>query len=939
MLDRQNITAAKLFQRPTVFPLESLPIHLCSLKKKSQPLSIQEYYGLLKKYAQFQTKALKLSTTDPQKSIAMLFDQLQALVHLKHFIQELSYKDSRTYRHLEKDTDLQLTTTLDDLKELAAHHPIDPTWFCKRMMKFPSVGMEILGILEVLKKKWTTAQFSHVIKELKHEYQTQFDLCESIRHELGSEPTDRQVDPSETYARELVDELCYNYSFALKIFILLEGDHGRFLKSNLGAHATDPSELGATSYLLAQWGIFEGALNCLKSIPTPKAHSNRNDDWFYCLDEVLRKTGQGQEAKDVRWRYFQAKPDHARALFYLGPWYHQVDDEEEAPELPGFLEDAKRIQNHLFEKLSLKASLSICFKLTLRSGFETLIDDLMLRHYQGPQLLALPFEDLEAYIEDYETEHGEYPMGLAAALVVYRTLIQRIYNPKALDSDQELIHYINQAEELDAELVRDSASQHLPSHPTFMSHLTTPELPSHLYHVKRNSNPPNTKEFLLLHSNYTELNTKAQQCSTTTPQESVRMLLDQIQGLTGLTDYLRELSKTHHHYEPILSDTESTLKNTEQDLKKLIQKHPPDPKWFPTRFLELPLRGIRHLYLLEMLADIWGPKERDEALDFLQSTYRYYINKYHSPHGHHTPPPNHNHRDISELIEVLDFKFMDDLNFALDFMTFLRGDQASFLHNQLKEQAKDSEELLELSFDLSDEKLFKSALICLQSIPTPTPCHKNKPWYNQCEWLLREAGQHLEAQELRWEYFQANKSPNGVEFYLSPWLVIPSCHDSPEYSQQVMRVKKTLIEELSFNKCLSVCSYLVKIPGFATTFNDLMLHYHQKPELSHGTNDFLEYLTRYYYEAHGAKGVLAALIACRALIQRRWAPTLNLTTKKSRKLAKLIEKAEKMDLQFKRTPTTRHIPSHRDFMALLPQKKTPLTSVKKAPSQERSLHV
>ena len=370
-----------------------------------------------------------------------------------------------------------------------------------------------------------------------------------------------------------------------------------------------------------------------------------------------------------------------------------------------------------------------------------------------------------------------------------------------------------------------------------------------------------------------------------------------------------------------------------QDLRTIFQESPPQVNWLSNTLKGLDFRDNSRLIMLEALSGIW----QDSEFTFVEKNFEAFYEKEQRttrqdllddhPGGYIKSPTLGLPINTDLLAQCLNEDLNTKFSFATDLLILFRGDVNAFLSKRLGAQASSVLGVALLSEDLIERGLFKSALKCLNSIPTPEFCEKNKEWHDNYNKVLRFTGHSDKALELRWQYFQTVRNDAAVNFYLNPLVeqINPLFLGSQEkvateYRKYLAKIKQAIIKEHPLADAIKTSLTLARSGECEHLVDDLILHRYDHHELSNCPifvlQDILNDLDHEHKKLHESDQapILATLLICRTLIQREWSTH----TQKSQEFHKLIDQAQQMDRKLTRTSTTQHIPSHQDFMNLLP---------------------
>ena len=372
-------------------------------------------------------------------------------------------------------------------------------------------------------------------------------------------------------------------------------------------------------------------------------------------------------------------------------------------------------------------------------------------------------------------------------------------------------------------------------------------------------------------------------------------------------------------------------------IDELLRQHPPkDVSAFSEDFANLYALGTMNLNYLETLSEVWGKKELDVVETYVEKQVQ---------------------KLMTSLVDKDDDQTLDNLEMIKsysDFFLLFKGELKDFISKYLtKEQSQDPDFLVKLAQELRIVKLAKSALICLQSIPTPKPSRESIEWYKMCDLLLRTLERHGDAYHIRWSYFMVMKDFNATMLFFAPWKERSDySFEDPDFIQARDSLEKYIIEECDFEEGLDFC----------------LLVFHQFMELSHILEKFmvhhLPHFEKYHEECFeniiehddimelGDTYIspIATLLAYRELIRRNWVGTKPLDPLKSAGVPMSVEQklnllgmeasvgiqvrvAKEISKTFKKERAFYKISSHDEFMKSLKVNKRLLRSAVFSPPQ------
>ena len=396
-----------------------------------------------------------------------------------------------------------------------------------------------------------------------------------------------------------------------------------------------------------------------------------------------------------------------------------------------------------------------------------------------------------------------------------------------------------------------------------------------------------------------------------------------------------------------------------QEMETFFKKFPPQTDWFLAAFKNLDTESSCALIMLETLSKVWGPtefaiikKEFETFYEEQQHARRKKIEKSH-PEGYikserwGLPVSTDMATDIASA--YLANNSQKQLSRILDLLILFQGDVKTFLSTQFKEAPPTIEELTSLGEYLLNHGLLKSAQTCLESIPTPKLCKEHQGWHEVYNFVLRFTGQHKKALALRWEYFQTVKTSDGAYFYInplqeqfSPFFIEDKADAKALYDEHITKVKQAIILDFPLEEAVDLSLELwCESSSYDDLLDDLMLHYYDHNKLSSCPTYLLQnLLDKIKNDLDGSEGenapmLLAALMAYRTLIQRKWWNKDQMSAQKSQELRSLIDQAQKVDTKLTRTTTTQHIPSHQEFINHLKTKHSQEVTPPHQPSSPR----
>ena len=357
-------------------------------------------------------------------------------------------------------------------------------------------------------------------------------------------------------------------------------------------------------------------------------------------------------------------------------------------------------------------------------------------------------------------------------------------------------------------------------------------------------------------------------------------------------------------------------------LTALILEHPPEGEWLAHEFLNLPRHGGRCFRLLDDTADTLGPQKLETIEKQAHTLHQKYQDIEDS-------------RDHTQEEERSYFWLCD----LLTYFSIFKRDTETYLYDKRQDDYASLEELplylAKVARELMDEDLYKSAEACLTSIPNPPPEEITHPWYLAYNTVLRGLGKKEQARKMRWQCFTSSPDADLTLFYLDPWLPRPhSDHTTKRFEEEVDRVEKFLMEEVSPSEALLICfdlrdPYILLEDIFGSVLLYHHQHLHKHPDIP--WEEFVHERESY--------NPLIQLIVWREYLKQRKAKKGSWSPELAQELNSMISTIKDLDSRMQGDDYyNQHMISHSEFMKNLKKSTSSSSSPRpKNPRASRSL--